>query len=433
LFRLQILKLIQDDEKGQFCRSLKNKKKRGNKLRKRLLFRFIITTILCSSVAVSAQVQQVLTGIDVLEAEQFERLINQKVGLITNHTGINRQWKPTIDLIFQAKGVQLIALFSPEHGIRGTVDTWVASSVDSLTGLPVHSLYSSKNYQPADEIFNGIETLVFDIQDIGARFYTYIATMKICMEVAAKNNIKFIVLDRPNPINGLQVEGPVLAHNQLYLLGGIFPMPIRHGMTVGELAIMLNTEEALGVNLKVIKMSNWKRSMWFDNTGLPWVNPSPNMKNLYEAALYPGLGLLERLNVANKRGLWRPFEQFGAPWVNAIELASELNRRKIPGVFFTPIKFIPTDHKYVGQLCEGVAVNLVNRDTFPSVKCGVEVVHALYKLYPDSFEIDKIWHMTRSRELIAQIKQQIPVQMIEDSWQSAINEFSKTRQKYLLY
>jgi len=398
-----------------------------------LLFSLIITTLLFSKTEIFAQMRQVQTGIDVLEAEQFAPLKNQKIGLITNHTGMNRLWQSTIDLIFKAEGIQLVALFSPEHGIRGTVDTWVASTVDSLTGLPIHSLYSSKKRQPANEIFNGIETLVFDIQDIGARFYTYIATMKICMEVAAKRGIKFIVLDRPNPINGIQVEGPVLSRSQLYLLGGIFPMPIRHGMTVGELAIMLNTEESLGVNLKIIKMHNWNRGMWFDQTGLPWVNPSPNMKNLYEATLYPGIGLLERLNVANKRGLWRPFEEFGAPWVNAIELSSELNKRNIPGVFFIPIKFTPTDHKYVDQPCEGVAVNLENRDAFPSVRCGVEVLHALYKLYPDHFKIDNIWHMTRSKELIDQLKQQVPVQIIVDSWQSELEKFKELRQKYLLY
>lgn len=392
----------------------------------------VLATILSLKGNLAAQYQQVLTGIDVLEAEQFSPLTNQKVGLITNHTGINRQWRSTIDLLFQAEGGQLIALFSPEHGIGGTIDTWVASSVDSLTGLPIHSLYS-KTRRPANEIFNGIETLVFDIQDIGARFYTYIATMKNCMEEAAKRGIKFIVLDRPNPINGVQVEGPVLARSQLYQLGGIFPMPIRHGMTVGELALMFNTEEKLGVNLEVIQMRGWKRSMWFDQTGLPWVNPSPNMKNLYEAVLYPGLGLLERLNVANKRGLWRPFEQFGAPWINAIELTSELNNRQIPGVFFTPIKFTPTDHKYVGQPCEGVAVDLVDRDALPSVRCGIEVVHALYKLYPDHFEIDKLWHMTRSKELLSQLKQQVQVQTIVDGWQSDLKKFKNMRKKYLLY
>ncbi len=401
---------------------------------KSLLFCFaIITAILIPEREAFAQVQQVLTGIDILETEQFAPLTNQKVGLITNHTGINRQWQSTIDVLSRAEGVQLVALFSPEHGIRGTLDTWVASSVDSVTGLPIHSLYSSKKRRPISEIFNGIETLVFDIQDIGARFYTYIATMKICMEEAAKRGIKFIVLDRPNPINGVLVEGQVLARSQLYLLGGIFPMPIRHGMTVGELALLLNTQEKMGVNLQVIQMRGWKRSMWFDQTGLPWVNPSPNMKNLYEAALYPGLGLLERLNVANKRGLWGPFEQFGAPWVNAIELASELNGRRIPGVFFTPIKFTPTAHKYVGQPCEGVAVDLVNRNALPSVMCGIEVVHALYKLYPEHFGIDKIWHMMRSRELIEQIKQQVPVQTIVDGWAPELEKFKNIRKKYLLY
>lgn len=392
----------------------------------------ISATMLNCKVDVSAQPQQVLTGIDVLESQQFTPLLEKKVGLITNHTGFNREWRSTIDLLYGAKGVQLVALFSPEHGIRGTVDAKVASSIDSVTGLPIHSLYSDTR-RPTDEMLRNIDVLVFDIQDIGARFYTYIGTMKNCMEEAAKRQIKFMVLDRPNPINGLQVEGPVLDREHVYKLGGIFPMPIRHGMTVGELALMFNGEENLGLDLQVIKMKGWKRSMWFDQTGLPWVNPSPNMRNLYEAALYPGLGLLERLNIANKKGLERPFEQFGAPWVNALELAAELSGRRIPGVLFVPIKFVPTVHKYPGQPCEGVAVSLVDRSAMQSVACGIEVLHALYKLYPEQLEIDKIWHMTRSRELIAQIKQQVPVQAIVESWQPELENFEKMRQRYLLY
>jgi len=395
---------------------------------------FLLMTIFAMSAhgALKAQEQRLLTGIDALVAEQFVALRRQKVGLITNHTGINRHWQSTIDLLFKADGVELVALFSPEHGIRGTLDTWVDSAVDSLTGLPVHSLYA-KNRSLTDEMFNGVETLVFDIQDIGARFYTYIATMKQCMEKAAKLDIRFVVLDRPNPITGLQVEGPVLAGNELFLFAGVFPMPIRHGMTVGELALMFNDVDSIGVDLQIIRMRGWRRDMWFDQTGLPWVNPSPNMKNLYEAILYPGLGLLERLNVANKRGLWRPFEEFGAPWVDAVELAAELNSRKIPGVSFTPIKFTPTDHKYVGEACEGVAVNLLNRDALPSVRCGVEVAHALYKLYPEHFELDKLWHITRSRALIAQIREQKSVQEIVESWQLELANFKALRKKYLLY
>ncbi len=392
----------------------------------------VFSSTLIATSALTAQTQQVQTGIDVLVSEQFKALVGKKVGLITNHTGIDGNWRSTIDLIFNAEGVELVALFSPEHGIRGTEDTRVASTVDSATGLPIHSLYSQTR-RPTADMLEGLDMLVFDIQDIGARFYTYIGTMKNCMEEAARYGIEFMVLDRPNPINGVQVEGPVLAREHVFELAGIFPMPIRHGMTVGELARMFNEEEQLGVDLTVIRMRGWRRSMWFDQTQLPWRNPSPNMRNLYEAALYPGLGLLERMNVANKKGLERPFEQFGAPWVSAVELAIELNRRRIPGVLFVPIKFVPTEHKYAGELCEGVAVDLVDRQTLPSVRCGVEVLHALYQLYPQHLEIDRIWHLTRSQELIDQIKKQVPVEEIVASWQPDLENFLGTRQKYLLY
>jgi uncharacterized protein YbbC (DUF1343 family) len=381
---------------------------------------------------VFAQDSQILTGIDVLEAEHFSSLVGKNVGLITNQTGIDRHWNSTIDVLYHAKDIHLVALFSPEHGIRGTADTRVASSVDSLTRLPIYSLYGETR-RPTEQMLKGVDVLVFDVQDIGTRFYTYIGTMKNCMEEAAKHDIKFVVLDRPNPINGVQVEGPVLDSSRLYELGGVFPLPIRHGMTIGELANMFNREGKIGVNLEVVKMKRWKRSLWFDQTGLPWVPPSPRMKNLYEATLYPGFGLLERTNVEHKKGVERPFEELGAPWVDGVQLAEELNRRRNQGVYFVPIRFTPPSDQYAGQLCEGVAVDVTDRNIFRPVACGIEVLQALYKLYPAKFNVDRILHLTRSEELIEQIKKQVPLDDIAKSWQRRLAEFKMLRDRYLLY
>ncbi len=374
----------------------------------------------------------VLSGIDVLESNNFAPLGGKRIGLITNHTGINRNWRPTIDILFHAENAELVALFSPEHGIRGKLDAKVPSSADPATGLPIHSLYGDTR-RPTKEMLEGIDAMVFDIQDIGARFYTYIGTMKNCMEEAAKHGIEFIVLDRPNPITGTHVEGPILSQEHVFSLAGIHPLPIRHGMTVGELARLFRDDEQMDLRLQVITMQEWNREMWFDQTGLPWLNPSPNMRNLYQAALYPGLGLLERLNVANKRGLERPFEMFGAPWVDALEFSAELNERNIAGVFFTPIKFTPTEHKYAGQPCQGVAIHLTDRNQLHPVALGIHVLHALAKLYPDDFDVDPLWHVTRSEELVRQISDQVPVSSIIESWQSGLDEFMEKREKYLLY
>jgi len=380
----------------------------------------------------SAQSHQVLTGIDVLEQKKFQPLIGKRIGLITNHTGINRNWRTTIDILYNAKEVNLVALFSPEHGIRGTAEEKVSSSIDSATGLPIHSLYG-KTRRPTSAMLKGIDVLVFDIQDIGTRFYTYIGTMKLCMEEAAKHGIDFIVLDRPNPINGIAFEGPVLNPEHVFALAGIYSIPIRHGMTVGELALLFNGEDELGLDLKIIKLVGWKREMWYDQTGLPWINPSPNMRNLYEVILYPGIGLLERTNVEDKRGLERPFEMFGAPWINSIKLVAELNKRNIPGIRFIPIKFIPKKSKYKDQFCQGVAINLVDQNSFHPVECGVVVLQVLCKLYPEKFDVEKIWHVTRSEQLIDQIKNQIPIEDIVESWQIDLKSFSEIREKYLLY
>ena len=384
-----------------------------------------------------AQDYHVLTGIDVLEAEHFSPLVGKNVGLITNQTGIDRHWQSDIDLLYHAKGVHLVALFSPEHGIRGIGTTAISNGVDSATGLPIYSLFG-KTRKPTREMLKGIDALVFDIQDVGTRFYTFIGTMKECMEAAAEHHIEFFVLDRPNPINGLQFEGPVLDPAQVFELAGTFPIPIRHGMTVGELAMMFNKEGKIGADLHVIRMKGWKRWMWFDQTGLPWVSPSPKIIDLYEAELYPGIGLLERTDVTDKQGLTRPFEEFGAPWINATRLVAQLNERKIPGVRFVPIRFVSAkenylNEKYLGQECEGVAIDVINRDALRPVACGVEVLETLYKLYPDRFNVDEIWHVTRSRELIEQIKHDVPIDSIEKSWQPALKKFAAERRRFLLY
>ncbi len=375
------------------------------------------------------------TGIDVLAQANFAPLSGKRVGLITNHTGINREWRSTIDILFEASNVDLVALFNPEHGIRGVYDDMVASGLDSTTGLPIHSLYG-KTIRPTPEMLIGIDVLVFDIQDIGARFYTYIGTMKKCMEEAAKLGIEFIVLDRPNPITGVYVEGPVMARERVSRLVNSHSIPLRHGMTVGELAEMFRADDTLNIDLSIVKMEGWRRDMWFDQTGLPWINPSPNIRNLYQATLYPGLGLLERTNVSNKRGLERPFEMFGAPWVNGSQLTQELNSRQIPGVQFSPIRFTPamtTYPKYAEQVCEGVAVNITDRDCLPSVELGLHVLQALYKLYPEHFEIEKIWHVTRSEKLIEQLKEGTPINKIVADYGVDLEDFLRNREKYLFY
>ena len=411
--------------------------RRGSLISKVIFCSALAIVSLGSAGEVFSQAHQVRTGIDVLEAEHFAPLTGKDVGLITNQTGIDRHWRSDIDLLYRAKGVHLVALFSPEHGIRGIFTTKVSNSVDSATGLPIYSLFG-KTRKPAAEMLKGIDALVFDIQDVGTRFYTYIGTMKECMEAAAEHHIEFFVLDRPNPINGLQVEGPVLDSNQVFELAGTFPIPIRHGMTAGELAMMFSKEGKIGVDLHVIKMKGWKRWMWFDQTGLPWVPPSPKIRNLYEAELYPGIGLLERTNVTDKQGLMRPFEEFGAPWINAVQLAAQLNKRRIPGVRFVPIRFVPAkesyaNEKYLGQQCEGVAIDVINRDALHPVACGIEVLESLYKLYPNKFDVDEIWHVTRSRKLIEEIKHDAPITSIENSWQPGLKKFIATRRRFLLY
>src|SRR5581483_2880797 len=291
----------------------------------------------------------VSTGIDVLQRGGFVPLRGRRVGLITNHTGLNREGHATADLLHAAPNLQLAALFGPEHGIRGALDEHVPDMKDEATGLPVYSLYGARN-RPTAEQLAGLDTLVFDIQDIGTRFYTYISTLGLTLEEAAKHGLRYVVLDRPNPLGGLEVEGPLADADQLSFTA-YHRLPIRHGMTVGELARLFNAEKKLGADLQVILVEGWRRADFWDATNLTWVNPSPNMRSLTEALLYPGIGLLETTNISVGRGTDTPFEIFGAPWLDGRRLAAALNAREAPGVRFVPVRFTPKSSVYAGQAC----------------------------------------------------------------------------------
>ncbi|HEY7501934.1 MAG TPA: exo-beta-N-acetylmuramidase NamZ domain-containing protein [Vicinamibacterales bacterium] len=374
----------------------------------------------------------VLSGIDVLRADGFAALRGKRVGLVTNHTGRARDGSTTIDLLFGAKDVKLVALFSPEHGIRGTLDDKVASTTDEKTRLPIHSLYGETR-RPTAAMLEGLDTLVFDIQDIGTRFYTYMTTMAYVLEEAAKRRLPVVILDRPNPINGFQIEGPPLDKTQVSFTGYFAPMPIRHGMTMGELARLFNGENKIGADLTVIEAKNWDRGKWFDETGLPWINPSPNMRNLIQATVYPGIGAIETTNVSVGRGTDAPFEQIGAPWIDGPVLADALNARKIPGIRAYPIRFTPVSSKYSGEECQGVFLIVTDRAALHPVRLGIEIAAALHKLYGAKFDLDAAERLFGSREGIARIRAGEDPASIAASWGAAESRWRQLRAQYLLY
>jgi uncharacterized protein YbbC (DUF1343 family)/CubicO group peptidase (beta-lactamase class C family) len=375
---------------------------------------------------------RVATGIDVLEQECFKRLSGKRVGLITNHTGLDSEGRRTIDLLNQAKGVKLVALFSPEHGLTGSQDVKVADDRDPATGLPVHSLYNG-NKRPTDAMLCGIDALVFDIQDAGARFYTYITTLGYCMEAAAARHIPIYVLDRPDPISAAIVQGPVL-EPELRSFAGYFPLPVRHGMTVGELARLFNTEARIGAKLEVVAMEGYHRAEWFDATGLLWLPPSPNLRTLAQTTLYPGVALIEGANVSVGRGTDNPFEVVGAPWMDGQALAERLNSRSIPGVRFLPTRFTPAgQNRYQGQLCNGVEIALVNRDALNAPLLGIELAAALHELWPKNFNLKSIDGMVGTKSVAAALQCGQDPKTIVKEWQPGLAAFLATRQKYLLY
>jgi uncharacterized protein YbbC (DUF1343 family) len=374
----------------------------------------------------------VLAGIDVLRADGFAPLRGKRVGLLTNHTGLARDGVTTIDLLFNAKEVKLTALFSPEHGIRGTLDEKVASGTDQKTGLPIHSLYGETR-RPTAAMLAGLDALVIDLQDIGARFYTYITTMAYVLEEAAKHHLPVIVLDRPNPINGFQIEGPPLDKPLVGFTGYYAPMPVRHGLTVGELARLFNGENKIGADLTVIEARNWDRGEWFDETGLPWINPSPNMRNLIQATVYPGIGAIETTNISVGRGTDTPFEQLGAPWIDGAALSDALNARRIPGMRFYPVRFTPASSKYANEPCQGVFLIVTDRAALRPVRLGIEIATQLHRLYGPKFELDAAERLFGSRDGITRIRAGEDPAAIAASWAAAEARWRQLRAQYLLY
>jgi uncharacterized protein YbbC (DUF1343 family) len=373
----------------------------------------------------------VLTGIDVLERDGFAPLQGQRVGLVTNHTGLTQDLRSTIDALHRAPGVKLTALFGPEHGIRGDRDEKVTDAVDEATGLPVYSLYG-QSFKPRAETLRGLDALVFDIQDIGCRFYTYISTMGHCMEACAEAGIHFVVLDRPNPITGIRVEGPVADADSLSFTAW-HPIPVQHGMTVGELARMFNEERHMGAGLIVVPCDGWKRGDWWDATGLMWTNPSPNMRCLNQATLYPGIGLLETTNLSVGRGTDTPFEHFGAPWMDGRRLAERLNEARLPGVRFVPVRFTPRASVFQGVQCQGVNVIITNRAAFRPVRTGLAVACALMDCHPKDWAVERYARLLVSRTTLDGLKDGKTPNELEQSWAEGLRQFVGRRSKYLLY
>jgi uncharacterized protein YbbC (DUF1343 family) len=371
-------------------------------------------------------------GVDVLRASGFAAVKGLRLGLLTNHTGRTRDGVATIDLLASAPGVTLVALFSPEHGIRGVLDAAVPSAADEKTGLPIYSLYGATE-RPTADMLTGLDAIVVDLQDIGTRFYTYMTTMAYVMEAAAARHIRVIVLDRPNPIGGVDIEGPALDAGAGGLTGYLPAMPIRHSLTMGELARVFNGERSIGADLAVVPLEHWRRDEWFDDTGLNWVNPSPNMRTLYAATLYPGLGAFEATNLSVGRGTDTPFQQVGAPWIDGPKLTDALTARRIPGVRFYPVRFTPTAGTFANEACQGVFITVVDRDAVRPVRVGVEIASALLKLFPGALDVDKAARLFGSTDGLARLKAGEDPATIAASWAAAEAKWRLLRAKYLLY
>jgi uncharacterized protein YbbC (DUF1343 family) len=381
--------------------------------------------------AASPRPEGALTGIDVLAAENFARLKSKSIGLVTNHTGRDRDGRATIDLLHQADGVKLAALFSPEHGIRGALDERVGDTKDEKTGLPVYSLYGPRR-KPTAELLKGMDTLVYDIQDVGCRYYTYISTLGLILEAGAEHKVKVVVLDRPNPIGGVAVAGPVRDPGESSFIGW-HTLPLRHGMTVGELARMFKDERKLDVDLEVVKVEGWQRADFYDKTLLPWVNPSPNMRSLTQVLLYPGIGLLETTNVSVGRGTDQPFEWVGAPWLDGRKLAAALAERKLAGVRFVPASRTPKSSVHAGKECGGVQIIVDDWAQFEPVRTGLTVAVELRRLYPNDWAVDRYNRLLLHAATWEGVKAGKPVEELERGWQKDLDEFKLRRQKYLLY
>lgn len=377
-----------------------------------------------------APTRPVLTGLDVLVRDGFRPLRQRKVGLITNHTGHDRERRATIDLLFKAPDITLVALFSPEHGIRGEVDELVKDGRDARTGLPIYSLYGERR-APTPEQLTGLDVLVFDIQDIGCRHYTYLSTLGNCLEVAAKARLPVIVLDRPNPLGGRTIAGPILTAERSFIAW--HEIPIVHGLTGGELARMFNEERQIGAELTVIPCEGWRRSDWFDATGLPWTHPSPNMRRLTAAALYPGVGLLEYCPISVGRGTDTPFEILGAPFIHDTQFAAELNQAGLAGVRFVPVRFTPSSSVYRGTNCAGVQILVTDRAALRPMEVGLVLAQTLHARHPLEFQADKLQRLLGDLPTLNAIKSRRPVQAITAAWEPGLNAFRRRSEKFRIY
>jgi uncharacterized protein YbbC (DUF1343 family)/CubicO group peptidase (beta-lactamase class C family) len=375
--------------------------------------------------------QAVLTGIDVLKRDSFRALQGSRVGLITNHTGEGSDGTSTIDLLHKAEGFTLVALFSPEHGLRGDDDAAVKDGRDAKTGLPVYSLYGPRKRPTAAELA-GIDTLVFDIQDIGCRFYTYLTTLGYVLEAAAQHKRRVIVLDRPNPIGGLAVEGPMLDPGSESFVG-YHPLPLRHGMTMGELAWLLNRERRIGADLHIIRAEGWRRGDLFDATGLRWINPSPNIRNLTAALLYPGVGLLETTNLSVGRGTDRPFHVVGAPFIDGLKLAEALTASAPPGVRFSPARFTPSSSTHAGRPCGGVEIIVEDRDRIEPVRVGLHIAQTLRLLYPGAWRAEAYATLLANRLALEALLRGAPLDAIMAAYSPGLSAFAPVRERYLIY
>lgn len=381
----------------------------------------------------------VKAGVDVLLENPEKHLRGSRVGLVTNPTGVTGDLTPTLDALYGHPCVELKAVFGPEHGVRGDVQDAlpVGHSIDPSTGLPVYSLYG-EFMKPTAEMLEGVDALVLDIQDVGARFYTYTSTLTYSLQAAAEHGVSLIVLDRPNPVNGLAVEGNILEPGFASFIG-LHPIPMRHGLTMGELARFVNQE--IGADLTVVPMRGWRRGMWFDETGLPWVQPSPNIPTLDTATVYPGTCLFEGVNVSEGRGTTRPFEYLGAPWIDGERWAAELNGLGLGGVRFRACSFTPTFSKYDGQRCVGVQLHVLDRSSFKPVETTLHMLAAVLRLWPEEFRwLEPSYDRRRHFDLLAgtsktreALGRGTPVQEIVDGWREKLEEFDEMRQDFLIY
>lgn len=380
-------------------------------------------------------------GVEVLLQDKIDLIKDKRVGLITNPTAVDQSVTSIVDLLYNNNNVNLTALYGPEHGVRGSAQAgqYVEQYTDEKTGLPVYSLYG-KTKKPTPEMLSNVDVLLFDIQDVGTRYYTYIYTMALAMEAAKENNIPIIVLDRPNPISGTKVEGPVLEDKYSSFIGE-YPIPVRHGMTVGELAKLFNSEFGIGADLTVVEMEGWKRNIYYDETPLEWILPSPNMPTLETAVVYPGAALIEGTNVSEGRGTTKPFELIGAPFINSDNLAAKLNSYKLPGVTFRAASFIPTFSKHANVLSHGIQIHVTDRNAYKPFETGLYIVKTIHDMYPNDFQfrapnaagISFFDNLVGNGSIRADIEAGKSIEEIKAAWQAGLDEFNGVREKYLLY